>query len=67
MGASSKAERQVDDWVSLVVAARELDEPREAVLRLAIQGELVAQVVAGRVVFTRDSIDRVIASRTVTV
>lgn len=51
-----------DPWVSVPAAARLLGCANATVLAKALRGEIEAQVVAGRTVISRASIDRALAA-----
>lgn len=48
----------VDGHISVQAAARETGLSRPGVLAAALRGELVADIVAGRTVIRRDSVER---------
>jgi hypothetical protein len=54
---------QDEDWISLVEAARLLEETRQTVLARAVKGEVIAKHIAGRTVVSRQSVDAVLAAR----
>ena len=51
------------DWISLVEAARLLDEARQTVLTRAIKGEIEAKHIAGRTVVSRADVERARAKK----
>lgn len=52
-----------DTWTSLLRASRRLDESRQTVLVRCIAGQLVPQIIDGRVVISEASIDKELARR----
>jgi hypothetical protein len=54
---------QSDPWMSLKEAAKALGMARQTVLTLALKGEVEAQHIAGRTVVTRESVERLLATR----
>jgi hypothetical protein len=48
-----------DPWMSVLAASRALGKPRQTIYNWCIGGTLESQVVAGRVVVSRASVDRV--------
>lgn len=52
---------QRDPWMSLNEACIALDTHREKVLQRALAGELEVQIVAGRTVVSRASVERMLA------
>ncbi len=55
--------RKTDSWFSLNQAAGELDESRVAVLQRIARGELAHDIVAGRTVVSRESVEKVKTSK----
>lgn len=52
----------VDRWMSLNEAAEVLEETRHSVLQRIVRRELEADVVAGRTVVSRESVERVLTA-----
>lgn len=48
-----------DAWVSLRAASEMLGQTRHTVLMRIVKGELTGQVIAGRTVVSRESVERV--------
>lgn len=62
MDAARKTEA-IDRYLSVPRAARELGVANATVLSLALRGELESDLVAGRTVITRASVERFISQR----
>lgn len=60
MGTAMTEERQglIDGHMSVQAASKETGLSRPGVLAAALRGELVADIVAGRTVIRRDSVER---------
>ncbi len=63
MAAARKKANDSDAWVSLVEASRLLGESRLMILNRTVKGEIDAKHIAKRTVVSRESIERVLASR----
>ena len=58
MVATRKSKLQEDIWMTLRQAALALGQTRHSVLTRIVKGELEAQIVAGRTVVSRESVER---------
>lgn len=63
MSTARKMDSTVDRHVSLPVASRLVGKNRATVKAMALRGELTHEIVAGRVVITRESVEKYIAAR----
>ena len=58
MSATRKAKVQEDPWMSLYKASVLLGQTRHTLLNRIIKGELEAQIIAGRTVVSRKSVEQ---------
>lgn len=58
MANARKRSTDLDPWMTLLEAAKELKTTRQTVLTRAVKGELEAQHVAGMTVVSRESVRR---------
>lgn len=63
MSTARKVEKPVDRFVSVRAAGRMIGKNKGTVIAMALRGELEHELVAGRTVITRKSIETYLAAR----